>query len=113
MQFVSNNSKFTYQLLAELCKNELTSYRRCINRTQKQVRGNIAENILYFANDIYHSDEFKLPLLREEFGYLIDATRESVSRVLSEFHSEKIIELNKNQIHILNKEMLEKISKNG
>ncbi len=113
IRFVNNNTKFTKMLLAELCKNELISYHRCLNRTQKQVRGSIAENILYFANEIYHSDSFILPLHREEFGYLIDATRESVSRVLSEFHNEKIIELNKNQIHILNKEMLELISKNG
>ena len=48
-------------------------------------------DILFFADTIYESDTFTLPLSREELGNLVDASRESVSRILTEFHEEKII----------------------
>jgi CRP/FNR family transcriptional regulator len=111
--FFTENPAFAYQIMIEQCQSELNTYRRCINRTQKQVRGKIAENILYFADTIYESDEYTLPLSREEFGNLVDATRESVSRVFSEFHEEGLIELNNKSIKILNRPMLELISEKG
>lgn len=111
--FITNNPNFTYQLFIELCMNELTSFRKCVNRTQKQVSGSLAENLLFFAENIYESDEFILPLNREELGNLIDASRESVSRTLSDFQEEGIISINKKTIKILNKEKLMMISRNG
>lgn len=111
--FITNNPNFTYQLFIELCLNELTSFRRCVNRTQKQVSGSLAENLLYFSNQIYQSDEFTLPLNREEFGNLVDASRESVSRTLGDFQEDGIIKIDKKTIKILKKEKLEMISRNG
>jgi CRP-like cAMP-binding protein len=111
--FFSENPAFAYQIMIELCQSELNSYRRCINRTQKQVRGKIAENLLYFADTIYEKDEYTLPLSREEIGNLVDATRESVSRILSEFHDEALIRLNNKSIKILNRSRLSMISEKG
>jgi CRP/FNR family transcriptional regulator len=54
-----------------------------------------------------------LPLNREEFGNLVDASRESVSRTLSDFQEDGIIKIDKKTIKILKKEKLEMISKNG
>lgn len=111
--FLSINNKFAFEIIVELCKNELSSFQRCVNRTQKQVRGNIAEAILFFADVIYQSDEFILPLSRAEFGNLIDASRESISRVLSEFNDDGIIRLSGKGMCIINKKSLELISENG
>lgn len=112
-QFITSNPSFTYQLFIELCLNELTSFRRCVNRTQKQIRGSLAENILFFADTIYESDTFTLPLSREELGNLVDASRESVSRILTEFHEEKIINLKNKEISILNRDKLKLICEKG
>jgi CRP-like cAMP-binding protein len=111
--FFSENPAFAYQIMIELCQNELNSYRRCINRTQKQIRGKLAENLLYFADTIYENDEYTIPLSREELGNLVDASRESVSRVLSEFHEEAIILLNNKSVKILNRARLSLISEKG
>lgn len=111
--FITNNPSFTYELFIELCMNELTSFRRCVNRTQKQVRGSLAENILFFADQIYHSNEYSLPLSREELGNLVDASRESVCRALSEFNDEGIIALNNKKVKIVNREKLKIISEKG
>jgi len=62
---------------------------------------------------IYENDEYILPLSREELVNLVDATRESVSRILSEFHEEGLIDLNKKSIKILNRSKLLTIAEKG
>ncbi len=111
--FFLENPAFAYEIMIELCQNELNTFRRCINRTQKQTRGKIAENLLFFADSIYENDGYILPLSREELGNLVDATRESVSRILSEFHEEGLIDLDKKSIKILNRSKLLTIAEKG
>lgn len=112
-QLLSNNQQFSYEIILDLCRNELESFRRCANRTQKQSRGNIAAFLLELANDIFQSNEFSLPLTQLEIGNLVDTTRESVSRILTEFNKDEIIRMTGKKIEILNKSTLELISKNG
>lgn len=111
--FLTNNPSFTYQLFVELCMNELNSHRKCVNRTQKQIIGNLAENLLFFSKEIYSSNEFTLPLSREELGNLIDASRESVSRALTDLHNEGVLEICKRHIKIIEEDKLILLSKKG
>ncbi|HET7734001.1 MAG TPA: helix-turn-helix domain-containing protein, partial [Paludibacter sp.] len=96
-----------------LCRNELESFRRCANRTQKLIRGNMADALLEFSDKIFMSDTFVLPLSQAELANLVDTSRESVSRVLTEFDKDGIIGINGKQIEILNKKSLQLISQNG
>lgn len=112
-KLIKENEEFAYEIILDLCGNELESFRRCANRTQKQNRGNIASFLLELSNDIFESDEFGLPLSQSEIGNLVDTTRESVSRIFTEFDSDKIIWIKGKNIKILNKNSLELISKNG
>lgn len=112
-KLLAENKDFSYNIILELCKNELASFQRCANRTQKQTRGNIATFLLDLSNDIYESLTFSLPLTRAEIGNLTDTTRESVSRVFSEFQRDNIIELNGKKLTILNYKSLDLIGKNG
>ncbi|NWJ52421.1 MAG: Crp/Fnr family transcriptional regulator [Bacteroidetes bacterium] len=104
---------FSYEIILELCKNELESIRRCANRTQKQTRGNIADVILEFADVIYESDSFTLPISQAEIGNLVDTSRESVSRILTEFHKDGILKITGKKVEIINKKSLLLISQNG
>ena len=97
----------------ELCKNELDSFHRCANRTQKQTRGNLADVLLEFANHIFESDTFILPISQSEVGNLIDTSRESVSRTLSEFDKDGLIRMSGKNIEIINKSSLELVSQKG
>ena len=110
---LDENKEFTREIIQEFCKNELESFRRCANRTQKLIRGNMADALLEFANNIFKSDTFTLPLSQAEFANLIDTSRESVSRVLTEFDKDGIIQMTGKQIEILKKESLKLISQNG
>ncbi len=107
------NPDFSDQILIELCQSELEAYIRCVNRTQKQIRGKIADMLLNFSNNIFKSDTFPLLLTQEEMGNMVDASRESVSRILTEFVKDGIINASSKQIEIVNRKMLTLISANG
>jgi len=107
------NHEFSYEIMLELCRNELEVFSRCACRTQKQIRGKMADLLLEMADRIYKSDRFRLPLTQEEIGNLVDSSRESISRVLSEFDRDKIIKIQGKKIEILNRKSLSLISANG
>lgn len=110
---LQRNHTFAYQIILELCQNDLESYRRCANRTQKQSRGNLADVLLEFSNHIFESDSIILPISQSELSGLIDTSRESISRFLSEFDKDGIILCEGKKITILNKKLLQLISENG
>ncbi len=112
-EFIHNNGEFAYEIIVELCKNELFNFKKCINQVQKQGNGKIAEALLYFSEKIFDSNKFELPLSRNELGDLTCTSRETVSRILSDFAQHGIIKINKKNISILNKEQLERISETG
>ena len=73
----------------------------------------MADVLLEFSEKIFQSDCFILPISQSELANLVDTSRESVSRVLSEFDKDGIIKLNGKEIEILNKKSLNLISQNG
>jgi CRP-like cAMP-binding protein len=107
------NYDFSYEIMLELCRNELEVFHRCANRTQKQIRGKIADVLMEFSDKIYNSASFTLPLNQEDMGNLVDSSRESISRVLAEFEKDGIISFTGKKIDILNKKSLLQISANG
>jgi len=110
---LNENREFSHEIILELCRNELESFRRCANRTQKLIRGNMADALLEFTDKIFMSDTFTLPLSQSDLANLVDTSRESVSRVLTEFDKDGIISVKGKQIEILNKKSLQLISQNG
>jgi len=112
-KILKGNDQFSYEIILELCRNELESFRKCANRTQKQSRGNLADVLLEFSDRIFQSDTFILPLSQSEMGNMVDSSRESISRILSEFDRDGILKMTGKQIEILNKKSLILISQNG
>ena len=107
------NSDFSYEIMLELCRNELEVFYRCANRTQKQIRGKIADVLLELSERIYNSDIFRIPLTQEDMGNLVDSSSESISRILTEFEKDGIVRLVKKKVEITNKKSLLLISANG
>jgi len=79
---------------------------------QKTVRERLAEVLLLLVNDFgLDNDKYlKIALTREELANIVGTATESVIRLLSEFKSDKLVELNGRKIKILNSKGLEKIS---
>ena len=112
-RLLKNNFEFANEIMLELCRNELEVFYRCANRTQKQIRGKIADMLLEFSKKIYNSLTFKIPLRQEDMGNLVDASRESISRVLQEFDKDGIIKVSGSNIEIKDIRKLEMISAKG
>ena len=73
----------------------------------------MADALLEFSDNIFISDTFVLPLSQADLANLVDTSRESVSRVLTEFDKDGIIKVIGKQIEIVNKKSLKMISQNG
>jgi CRP/FNR family transcriptional regulator, polysaccharide utilization system transcription regulator len=81
--------------------------------SQKQLPGRLAEILLCMSREVFKSNQFELPLNNNELSDFISTSRESVSRILSDFSKEGIISMNKKELTILKKDILEKISIKG
>jgi CRP-like cAMP-binding protein len=75
--------------------------------------GRLAEALIYFADEIFKSDEYEVILSRQEFGEMTNMAKESVVRILKELRDSHIIEYDSSRIRIIDKEKLIVISKRG
>jgi len=82
--------------------------KKIISLNQKQIRGRIAENLIYLS-EIYNSQKFRLNVSRKEIGEMTAISEENTVRLLSEFSREKIISTNGKEIEILDLPLLRKI----
>ncbi|MBN2524197.1 MAG: Crp/Fnr family transcriptional regulator [Bacteroidales bacterium] len=112
-KLLAENSQFAYEIMLTLCNNELDSFKRCASRTQKQLRGNMADVLIELSVRIYNSMSFNLPLKRDEIGNLIDTSRESISRILIEFEADGILIVSGKKVEILDFKKLKVISATG
>jgi len=112
-KFIYENGDFAYQIILDLSKSELQNLHNCLNNAQKQNIGRVADAILFFANEIYNSNSFALPVSRQDLADLTGITRESASRILTDFHEDKIIEIKGRQLTIVNEKLLKQISEKG
>ena len=78
-----------------------------LNLLQKRLYGRVATVILYFANEIYKSDEFELPISRKEMAQYIGMSIENVIRAISAFRKDKIIQVYGKNLAILDRSRLE------
>ncbi|MFO7828350.1 MAG: Crp/Fnr family transcriptional regulator [Bacteroidales bacterium] len=114
-ELIFKNSKFAYEVLISVCEDGLYCFDKFVNQTQKHIHGRLADALLFFSNQIYCDNNFKLPITITELADLIGSSRESVSRCLLTFKKEDIIHFNgqRTDLSIVNKPMLQKISKAG
>jgi CRP-like cAMP-binding protein len=112
-QLIFANGDFAYQILLDLSKGQLQSFHNCISNAQKHNIGKVAETLLFFAHDIFGNASFKLPVSRQDLGDMTGSTRESVSRILTDFHNEKIIHTEGRKITIVNEALLKQIAQRG
>lgn len=111
--FIFKNGSFAYEIILDLCRNELRDYRKYANMSQKQLPGRLAEILLCFSHELFKTNKFELPLNNNELSDFISTSRESISRLLSEFSKEGIIAVNKKELTILKEDLLQKISLKG
>ena len=76
---------------------------------QKRLYGRVATVLLYFANEIYKTDEYELPVSRKEIAQYIGMSIENVIRAISAFRKDKIIKAYGKNLSIIDRSRLEKM----
>lgn len=107
------NGKFATEVISYIFNDEMNYFDRLVNNVQQQLPGRLANALLYFKNQVYKNNSFTLNLTKSELASLIGTSRESVTRILKEFHDARIIDAKKDVITLLDEDKLEQINKKG
>jgi CRP-like cAMP-binding protein len=112
ISYIKDNPNYALELLKLACHELGEANSFITDIAQKTVRERLAEVLLFLVNDFgLDSQQFlKISLTREEFANIVGTATESVIRLLSEFKSDKLVELNGRKIKIININGLKKIS---
>ena len=113
IDLLKRNGAYAITLLKNLSKENLFVVDRLISQYHKQLPGKIADLILYFSEEIYHSEKFELPLTRNELAEFAGTTKESLIRTLTEFKNDKIIELDGKFVIIKSIDIIRTLSRIG
>ncbi|UCG27563.1 MAG: Crp/Fnr family transcriptional regulator [Bacteroidales bacterium] len=110
---IKSNGTFALNILEKMSSVSDQVLQIQIDLAGKQLRGRIAYIILLFANQIYKTNRFDLPISRKEIGDLIEMRTENVIRILSEFRKDKLLKIEGKTIEVLDMELMKKISELG
>ena len=113
MKMISENGSFALSLLQKLSTATDNVIKNFTNLNQKNLRGRVAYILLFFADEIYKSQIFNLPVSRKEIAELIGMTAENVIRIMSEFRKEGIIRIRTKEIEIKDYQRLILIMEQG
>ncbi|HBX53183.1 MAG: hypothetical protein A2275_17545 [Bacteroidetes bacterium RIFOXYA12_FULL_35_11] len=108
-----NNSEFAYKVMTWFSQNFSLILERMSSVTNKQSVGRMADVILYLAKDIFSNNLIEGYISRKDIAELAGISTESAVRILSDLKNDNIISLNRNEIQILNEELLRSISMVG
>jgi len=103
---IKSNGQLAYALFGLLGQELLEISDKLVNFSIKQLPGRVADLLRYFSADIFKSDDFTVPLTRQEMAELIGTTKESLIRTLNEFKNDRIIELDGKRIKIISNDLI-------
>lgn len=112
ISLVKSNSNYGFEILKLACHELGEANSFITDIAQKTVRERLAEIILLLVHDfgLDNQNYLQISLTREELANIVGTATESVIRLLSEFKTDKLIELTGRKIKVLDKKGLEKIS---
>lgn len=110
---MEKNSNFAFEYINLINQTLMQITEKMYKMVKKHNNGKIADTILYLESTIFKKNPFKLTLNSKDFADLSGVGRDASNRILNDFRSEGIIEYDKNQILIKDKDRLEQISENA
>ncbi|MCU0460497.1 MAG: Crp/Fnr family transcriptional regulator [Bacteroidales bacterium] len=112
ISLVKSNPTYAHELLKLACHELGEANSFITDIAQKTVRERLAEILLLLVHDfgLDSQDYLQISLTREELANIVGTATESVIRLLSEFKTDRLVELNGRKIKVLDKKGLEKIS---
>ena len=110
LRFMKENSDFSMEMMQMACRELGAANSYLTDVAQKRVRERLAEVLINLMREFgIDDDEFlNISLTREELANIVGTATESVIRLLSEFKSDKMIELKGRKIRIIDERRLKK-----
>ncbi len=113
LDLLSSNAGFAAEYMKDSSINTLAVYNRLANITQKQMPGRLADSLLYFFDEVIVGKQGKLHLSRQDMADLSAMSKESAIKTLREFQRSGAIALKDDEIELLDREALLRISRTG
>lgn len=110
MDLLHNNKELTQKLIFQFANEIKKLERKAVSLAFKPVRGRLADSLLLLNQKAKNTDR-KITLSRKELAGYTGTVKETVNRLLSEFNREKLITMKRNEISVLDKDHLLKISR--
>ena len=112
IKLARENPSFSMDVMKLTCHELGEANAYITDIAQKTVRERLAEILIHLIDEFgLDPDSYlNINLTREELANIVGTATETVIRLLSEFKSDRIIELNGRKIKILDRRVLEKIS---
>lgn len=110
---ILSNNLFALSVMKKISSVSDKIIQESLEIKQRHLKGRVAYILFFFADVIYKSNYFALPVSRKEIASFIGMSTENVIRTLSEFRKEEIIGIFGKHIEILQLSKLKKISELG
>jgi CRP/FNR family transcriptional regulator len=111
--FANKNAAFGFDLMTRLSKSTDIVLLETMELKRLQLKGKLAYILLKFANHIFKSERFDLPVTRKEIAEYAGVSTENIIRALAEFRKDQLIRISGKEIEILNMNRLTQISRFG
>jgi CRP-like cAMP-binding protein len=101
---IQNNWQFSHHMLQIVCRELREANDYITDIAQKSVRERLAEVLLLLKEnfDLDNSNTLQISLTREELANMVGTATESVIRLLTEFKSERLIDVQGRKIRFIN-----------
>jgi len=110
---IENNKALAFKIMKSFARDLMKSDSRLVNLNQKHVRGRLAEALL-LIHDIYGTNQktgnLNVYLKRSDLAGLSNMSTGNAIRVLSSFKKENLVEVNRQNIKIMDLNVLKDIS---
>lgn len=110
---ILHNNLFAQKVLFSYSENYNFILQRLNSIANKQALGCLSDTLLYLSEVIFESPTIESFISRKDLAELTGISTENTVRLLSDLKSNKIVALNRNEIEILDKPKLIRLSQHG
>ncbi len=107
------NNSFAIETIKNINTKTSNTFNNLFNSSSKQMHGRLAWALLELSQNVFTEDVLKVLLTRKDLAEFTNMSVMSVGRILREFAEEKLIDLKKDYVKILEEDKLSIICRNG
>jgi CRP-like cAMP-binding protein len=112
-ELIEENAKFGQRIIEITARETNKVINNLLLIIEKRFYGKVAYLLLYFADEIFHADQYELPISRKEMAEHLGLSIETIIRTLSEFRKDNMIKVYGKRIEIIDKEGLKRVFENN